>query len=100
MKLIFSAIVKFVFVKDILTILLYNAYLLSNKLHANLIQRFSSKTSIGAQLLILLINTLCMRELIFQVFLRYIDLVSKFILKPQIEQFVTNWLHDCFNLSN
>ena len=51
-NLIFSAIVEFIFVKDILTIFLYNAYLQLNKLHTYLIQPFSSKTSIGAHQLI------------------------------------------------
>ena len=58
-NLIFSEIVEFKFANAILTILLYNIYLLLNKLHTNLIQCFSSKTSIGAHLLILLIRCAC-----------------------------------------
>ena len=92
-NLTFSAIVEFIFVNDIFTILLYNAYLLLNKhfffgmekfysykeknstrkrqsretKYNTTIQRFSSITSIGAHLLILLINTLCLREFIFHI---------------------------------
>ena len=82
-NLICSAIVEFTFVKNILTILLYSAYLQLHKLYINLIQSLdlnksdACETSIGAHLLILLINTLCVRELIFLIILTIISLFTQ-----------------------